>query len=104
MQPTGRCVSSDASESVTATKNAEKQRRYRLRKQQQDFEQSGSATLYTACRECGRPIKPSFFRPFCRGGECRSSFFAKIQVLNVCYLDSVSKWVSEKVLAVTHAG
>jgi hypothetical protein len=75
--------------------NAERQHRLRIRRA---FEASGKAFLYLECRECGKPIKPSFQRGFCPGGACREAFFKKVQVLTVVRLTSVDKAVSERVL------
>lgn len=84
--------------SVTAFTPAEKQRRYRLRKQRQAWEATGLAWLYIECRECSKPIKPSFQRGFCPGGQCRQAFFEKVQVPAVIYLDAQAKDVSQRVL------
>lgn len=59
--------------------NAERQRQFR----QREYEAKGDAWLFTACRECGKPIAPSFKRGFCPGNSgknCREKFFKKIQV------------------------
>ena len=57
--------------------NAQKQRAARLRKQKNE---RPFRVLHQACRECGRPIKPSYVRQFCPGGKCRTAFFKKVQV------------------------
>jgi hypothetical protein len=74
---------------------AVKQRRHRLRKQ---FEESGNAFLFIECRECSKPIKPSYKRGFCPGGACRNVFFKKVQVRTVVRLGAVSKRLSEDLL------
>ena len=84
--------------SVTKLTPAQKQRRYRLRKQQQAWEATGEAWLYIECRECGKAIKPSYRRGFCPGGQCREAFFEKTQVPQVIYLDAQAKKISEHVL------
>lgn len=72
-----------------------RKRRSRIRKL---FEASGSAFLYVECRECGKPIKPSFKRGFCPGGTCREAFFKKVQVPTVVRLTAEDKQLSERVL------
>jgi hypothetical protein len=82
---------------------AEKQRRYRLRKQ---ADQLGMDTPYTECQWCSKPIKPSFVRGFCPGGKCRRQLSkqaedeakAKAGVLRVIPIDSASHYISQAVL------
>lgn len=74
--------------------NAERQHRLRIRRK---FEDSGEAFLYVECRECGKPIKPSFRRGFCKGGACREAFFKKVQVPTFIRLDAEGKAVAERV-------
>jgi hypothetical protein len=81
--------------------NAERQHRLRIRRK---FEESGEAFLYIECRECGKPIKPSFRRGFCQGGSCRKAFFKKVQVLTVVRLDAQGKAISERVSGIFSRG
>jgi hypothetical protein len=97
-QDNGTRVPAVQPKSVTKLTPAQKQRRYRLRKQQRVWEASGNAWLFIECRECGKPIKPSFQRGFCPGGQCNQAFFEKVQVPIVIYLDAQAKQVSERVL------
>jgi hypothetical protein len=75
--------------------NALRQRRYRLRKQ---YEASGNANLYVACRECDAAIKPSYRRGFCPGGACRKLFYKKVQVTHVCRVTRAAAQLSEAIL------
>lgn len=79
--------------------NAIRQRRHR----QRIYEASGEAFLFTTCRECGKPIEPSFKRGFCprsTGRTCRKNFFKKVQVLTVCRLTLLDHRLSTAVLHV----
>lgn len=76
--------------------NAERQRRYR----QRQYEATGNAWLFTACRECGAPIAPSFKRGFCKGNtgkKCRSKFFKKVQVRGWVPITFADRRLSEAV-------
>jgi len=75
---------------LLVSRNAEKQRRYRLAQQQR-----AGLTLHKNCRECGAPIKPSCKRGFCANDEkCRKAFFKKVQVAHLIPLDRQSKELS----------
>ena len=79
--------------------NALRQRRRRQRL----YEASGDAFLFIVCRECGRPIEPSFKRGFCprsTGRTCREKFFKKVQVPTVCRLTLTDQRLSTAVLHV----
>jgi hypothetical protein len=76
--------------------------RHRARKL---LKSSGEAWLYTHCRECERPIEPSYLRGFCprgTGRQCRKNFFARVQVRRVEYLDFTAHYVSTRALEVLH--
>jgi hypothetical protein len=75
--------------------NALRQRRYRLRKQ---YEDSGNANLYVACRECDAAIHPSYRRGFCRGGTCRKRYYKRVQVSHVCRVTRADAQLSEAIL------
>lgn len=77
------------------TRDAAKQRAYRLRQQRKARPFAG---VYSACRECGAPITPSLCRHFCKGGKCRRKFFSKVQVPTVCRLTLLDQTLSEAVL------
>ena len=81
--------------STEGNSNALRQRRYRLRKQNKA---SGGANLHTACRECGKAIKPSYCRTFCPGGGCRKLFYKKVQVTHVCRITRADAQLSEAIL------
>jgi hypothetical protein len=72
-----------------------KQRRYRLRR---DYENSGEALLFTECRHCSAPIKPSYKRGFCPGGACREQFFRDVQVRRVIPITAAMRSASENLL------
>lgn len=79
--------------------NASRQRRRRQRL----YEASGDAFLFIVCRECGRPIEPSFKRGFCprsTGRACRKNFFKTVQVPTVCGLTLLDQTLSAAVLHV----
>lgn len=76
--------------------NALRQRRYRLRKQ---YEASGNANLYVACRECDAAINPSYRRGFCPGGTCRESYYKRVQVSHMCRVTRSAADLSEAILA-----
>jgi hypothetical protein len=59
---------------------------------------TGEAFLYVTCRECDKPIKPSFHRGFCKGGACRKKFFKKVQVRRVIPITQVDRELSQAVL------
>jgi hypothetical protein len=84
--------------------------RHRARKL---LETSGEAKLYTHCRECARPIEPSFLRAFCprivlaedgkpEQRQCRKNFFARVQVCRFDPIDFTAHYVSTRVLEVLH--
>jgi hypothetical protein len=86
----------------TVTPAAVRQRRYR----QRCWERSGEAYLYTECRYCGAPIKPSYRRGFCpasTGRKCRKEFFKAVQVLGVIAITATMRYVAGRVLEVAHA-
>ena len=83
------------SKSLPRGRNALKQRQYRLRQQ---HEARPFRVLHASCRECGRPIKPSYVRQFCPGGECRAAFLRKIQVPTVVAITFPTQSLSEAVL------
>jgi len=90
IQATQDATAQVSSEHVTKplprTRNAAKQRAYRLRQQKKS---RPFAEIHSACRECGAPITPSMCRHFCNGGKCRRKFFNKVQVLSVCPLTPI---------------
>jgi hypothetical protein len=96
--PNSTCVPAVQPKSVTKLTAAQKQRRYRLRKQQRAWEATGEAWLFTECRECGKSIKASYRRGFCPGGSCKKAFFEKVQVPQVLYLDTQTRDISVRVL------
>ena len=81
---------------MSQTPDAIRQRRSRARRL---YEASGAACLFTACRQCGAPIKPSFSRGFCPGGVCRKQFFRDaVRVTRVVPITRTTARMSESVL------
>jgi hypothetical protein len=69
---------------------------------------SGEACLYTHCRECARPIEPSYLRGFCprtvlaedgkpEQRQCRKNFFARVQVRRVESIDFTAHYISQQI-------
>jgi len=83
------------------TPAAIRQRRSRARRM---YEASGDAYLFTNCRQCDAPIKPSFSRGFCPGGACRKRFFHDdVRVTRVVPITQATARVSESVLEALRA-
>ena len=83
-------------------KKAARQRRHQLRKQA-----PGNAVLFVECRECHAPIKPSYDRAFCPGGECRKAWEDSIrprvtQVKRVIPIQHKESSRSETFVALPH--
>jgi len=55
--------------------------------------------LHTHCRDCGRPIKPSLTRAFCRGGRCREAYNARVRVTRVEKIDATARRLAAEVSA-----
>jgi hypothetical protein len=86
---------------MSQTPEAVRQRRSRARRM---YEASGDAYLFTNCRQCDAPIKPSFSRGFCPGGACRKRFFRDdVRVARVVPITRVMARTSESVLEALRA-
>jgi hypothetical protein len=62
-------------------------RQSRARARKLDAMRAKGEKVHDRCRECGKPIKPSMFRAFCKGGRCRKAFKAKTNVARVVTLE-----------------